>query len=251
MALKDNDAGDRPARARGRGVRTRDAAATREAILDAAEQLFAERGYAEASLEEIGTAAGVSRGTPNYFFGSKDGLYSAVLVRVSDVRESFLDEGFGRALAKLPVPPARPTRASLRSAIEEAVDVYCDFLTERPTFVQLMQREAVDGGRRLDAARTGAPAVHRMLTELLEQVSPTTASRRDIKQLQISFVALLMFPYSHADTLMKSLQLSPADARFIRERKRHVVDLLLCALSRGADHDGDGLKRRRSKAARG
>ena len=34
------------------------------------------------SLQEIGDAAGLSRGTPNYFFGSKQDLYVAVLERV-------------------------------------------------------------------------------------------------------------------------------------------------------------------------
>ena len=45
---------------------------TRELILDAAETLFAERGYEETSLADVGERAGVSRGTPGYFFGSKE-----------------------------------------------------------------------------------------------------------------------------------------------------------------------------------
>jgi len=215
------------------GVRIRDAARSREAILDAAERLFAERGYEGASLEEIGAAAGVSRGTPSYFFRSKEGLYDAVLVRVFEARESFLDERFRRALAKLPAPPAKPNRASLRAALEAAVDAYSAFLVERPTFVQLVQREAVAGGEHMDRVRRGAPAVHGMLVELLQRVSPRTASRRDVKQLLVSFVALLFFPQGHADTLMKSLELDPHDARFLRERKRHVVDLLISAINDG------------------
>ena len=48
----------------------RNATRSRAAILDAAERLFAERGYDATSLTEVGAAAGVSRGTPGYFFGS-------------------------------------------------------------------------------------------------------------------------------------------------------------------------------------
>ena len=54
---------------------------TREAILDAAERLFADQGYDVTSLSQVGQAAGVSRGTPGYFFGSKADLYRAVLER--------------------------------------------------------------------------------------------------------------------------------------------------------------------------
>ena len=63
--------------------RERNPARTRAAILDAAEQLFADQGYDATSLTEVGTAAGVSRGTPGYFFGSKADLYQAVLDRCS------------------------------------------------------------------------------------------------------------------------------------------------------------------------
>jgi len=63
-------------------VRRRDAAASRRAILDAAEQLFAQRGYDRASLGEIGRRAGVSAALPAYFFGCKEALYAAVLDRL-------------------------------------------------------------------------------------------------------------------------------------------------------------------------
>src|SRR3954452_715460 len=59
--------------------RTRDAARSRRAILDAAEEPFAREGYDAASLARIGEAAGVSRASPSYFFGSKEELYRAML----------------------------------------------------------------------------------------------------------------------------------------------------------------------------
>ena len=60
--------------------RERNPARTRAAILDAAEKLFAGKGFDATSLNDVGTAAGVSRGTPGYFFGSKEELVRAVLV---------------------------------------------------------------------------------------------------------------------------------------------------------------------------
>jgi AcrR family transcriptional regulator len=54
---------------------------TKIAILDAAERLFAARGFDATSLRDINSAAGVNLAAVNYHFGSKDGLIQKVLER--------------------------------------------------------------------------------------------------------------------------------------------------------------------------
>ena len=54
---------------------------TVERILDAAEQLFAEKGFAETSLRLITGKAGVNLAAVNYHFGSKKSLIQAVFTR--------------------------------------------------------------------------------------------------------------------------------------------------------------------------
>jgi len=54
---------------------------TRERLLDAAERLFAERGFKRASVREITAAAGCNLAAVNYHFGSKRALYRAVFSR--------------------------------------------------------------------------------------------------------------------------------------------------------------------------
>ncbi len=54
---------------------------TVERILDAAEQLFAEKGFAETSLRLITSKAGVNLAAVNYHFGSKKALIQAVFTR--------------------------------------------------------------------------------------------------------------------------------------------------------------------------
>lgn len=53
---------------------------TRAQLLDVAGRLFAERGYLGTSSKDICLAAGVNMAAVNYHFGSRDGLYGAVLV---------------------------------------------------------------------------------------------------------------------------------------------------------------------------
>lgn len=55
--------------------------ATRERILDAAERLFAEHGFAGTSHRQITAEAGVNLAAVNYHFGSKDELFLAAVLR--------------------------------------------------------------------------------------------------------------------------------------------------------------------------
>lgn len=57
-----------------------DAAATARRILEIATAHFSERGYAAASVDDIATAAGVTRGAVYHHYASKPGLFSAVAV---------------------------------------------------------------------------------------------------------------------------------------------------------------------------
>ncbi|REK18191.1 MAG: TetR/AcrR family transcriptional regulator [Planctomycetota bacterium] len=64
------------------GHRTRDPEATRAAVLEAAERLFAEKGFANTSLRDISTASGVSHPLIHHHFGSKQELHQAVKRRL-------------------------------------------------------------------------------------------------------------------------------------------------------------------------
>ncbi len=54
---------------------------TKGRILDAAQSLFAQRGFDAVSLRDITAAAGVNVAAVNYHFGSKEGLIEALLMR--------------------------------------------------------------------------------------------------------------------------------------------------------------------------
>ena len=61
--------------------RGRDATETKDRLLDAAERLFAERGFIGTSIRAVTQAAGVSVSAANYHFGSKQALLAATYGR--------------------------------------------------------------------------------------------------------------------------------------------------------------------------
>jgi AcrR family transcriptional regulator len=69
----------------------------REQILHAANELFAERAYDEVSIEDIATAAGVTRGLVHHYFGGRNDVYIALLERLGAQREQQLRPPVGRS----------------------------------------------------------------------------------------------------------------------------------------------------------
>jgi AcrR family transcriptional regulator len=65
-----------------------ESAQTRERLLDAAEKLFAERGFRSASVRDITREASCNIASVNYHFGGKSNLYREVFLRrLRDLRE--------------------------------------------------------------------------------------------------------------------------------------------------------------------
>lgn len=81
-----------------------DQRSTREHLLDAAERLFAERGFYGTSLADICGEVGIAKSSLLHHFSSKNDVYAAVLERVADelngiVEVSLAAEGDARGKA--------------------------------------------------------------------------------------------------------------------------------------------------------
>lgn len=115
---------------------TRRGAATADRILDAAEAVFAERGYAGASLRDVAHGVGVRIPSLYNHFAGKEALYAAVLER-----------GLGPVLAILSGSVAAGPRTSGDS--HEVVRRVMALLAQRPSLPRLVLHETLSGGQRL------------------------------------------------------------------------------------------------------
>jgi len=111
---------------------------TRKRLLDTAETLFAERGFAAASVRDITSAAGCNLGAVNYHFGGKRNLYRQV---------------FGRRLAALrgqrvaSIEAARARADSLEAVLAAFADAFLRPLVPRGrgrSVLDLLLREMLD-----------------------------------------------------------------------------------------------------------
>jgi len=106
---------------------------TRSAILAAAENLFAEQGYAAAKLEDVADKLRLTRAALFYYFRDKQSLYDAMLA-----------DAFG-ALAKRLEEVLASEGKSITERIELAAGAWVDALVARPTLARLILRIVADG----------------------------------------------------------------------------------------------------------
>lgn len=108
-------------------------AARERQMLDVAEQVFAERGYRAASMDEIAERCGVSKPMLYDYFGSKDGLLTAAIARA----RTELYETTRAAMAGAAGPEDVLWRGML---------AYFEFMDSRTrTFAMLLQEPAAAG----------------------------------------------------------------------------------------------------------
>lgn len=200
----------------------RHAARSREVILTAAGELFAEHGYASTTMQEVGARAGFSRGTPAYFFGSKQRLYHAVLERA-----------FTRANQALVDARAQADKTGVTGvdAFRHALEAYIDFLVDQPHFVRLVEWEALRHGAGLGQTAPHLEMAMTALEQMGEALSDQLPIGFDLTQLMLSVAGLCWFPIAHRETLGKVLGVDALSRAFVEARKEHLMELVMNGIS--------------------
>ena len=99
-----------------------DALATRHTLLDAAEQVFAERGVSRTSLNDIAVAAGTTRGAIYWHFKDKAALFNAMMERVTlPLEDTLACAGQASDEDSTPSAPLTRMRAAFLNALHKTV----------------------------------------------------------------------------------------------------------------------------------
>lgn len=142
---------------------------TRQRLLDAAEQLFCERGVARTSLQDIAQAAGATRGAVYWHFQDKADLFKSMLERVTLPLEQALMQSVE------PDPAGLSPLARLVEALLAALEVTVRDPQVRRVFeIATHKVEYVDG--LLAVAQHRIEVTHRLL-QAIEQALRLDAER--------------------------------------------------------------------------
>jgi AcrR family transcriptional regulator len=156
------------------GIRQRKKADTRRALVDAASELFAERGVQATTMDDIAQAAGMSRTSVFNYFGHKEMILCEIGAR-------YVREIAGPLRAGEPRDPGR--------AFAEITDALAELATREPALIAAVARETThpDPERRRCALETMgySELVNEMLDSFAEQGALRHPEYRDSYSSQI------------------------------------------------------------------
>ena len=198
-------------------------AANRARIVEAAIDEFAARGFKGASMDAIAARTHTTRALINYYFGSKEKLYIAVLEQVyGEIREA---EG---RLDLDHLPPAE--------AMRRIVEFTYRYYLAHEGFVRLVVAENQARGRHLKkskAMRTLNRPIIERIARVIERGQAQRLFRPDVDPIEIhkSIAALGMFNVTNRYTFGAIFQREMGAKGDVARRCRFVGDMILSYLT--------------------
>jgi AcrR family transcriptional regulator len=138
-------------------------------IVEAAGQLFGERGYDNARLDEIAAAAGVTKPILYRHFDSKQALYLALLERHRDDLSSF--------------PRYLPAHGPAGQRVRGVLEIWLDYVESHSYAWQMLFRDS-GGGEEIKAFRLEVHARAReVLAAVIAELSERSVPHRELEPL--------------------------------------------------------------------
>ncbi|MGD8394717.1 MAG: TetR/AcrR family transcriptional regulator [Candidatus Eiseniibacteriota bacterium] len=186
-------------------------------LLDAADEVFAESGFAGATTAAIAERAGVTKALVHYYYRNKETLHRAVLERYKDRVSSLLLEDLDRRAPE--------------DALTVCIRRYCSFLARHPRYVRLIQYNALEDTCELSKL----PMFRRLIEETtaaLERGMRLGVFRQiDARRLLVSIDALCSYYFEHEKEIRKLWDLDANDHdHSVNDHIEHVIELLMHAI---------------------
>lgn len=190
--------------------------AARAKILEAAEALFAERGFTGTAVRDIANKAGVTGAMIHYYFGNKEGLYQAVLATVAlKVRDTFAQ--------------IASQQDSTRERLTRLVEAYAAYVLSHPNLARILYREMLAGGQHLrQMAGKYATANYTMVRDAIaEGVRRGELRELDIDLAPVSLLGMVAVFQFLRPIVSTVLGKQDYDDQFIKRIAQHTVELFL------------------------
>jgi AcrR family transcriptional regulator len=210
---------------------------TRQRLLDAAARLFADRGYADTTVQQIVAGARANIAAVNYHFGSKEQLYVETLRYCRR-----------RARGAVPLDPALPPRA----VIDQFVASFMAQLASHDAaglYSRLMMREMAEPTRALDElVRSDMRPAFEALVQAIEAYAGGTLTRARAELCALSVSAECLFYHQNQAVVLRMLQRPKFTPAFVDTLREHVLETVY-AIIRQAAGSGDPTAAREAAAA--
>jgi TetR/AcrR family transcriptional regulator len=193
---------------------------SRERILSAALDEFAERGLAGARVDHIAARAGINKAMIYYHFDSKEALYDHILRALIEAAVADLTQGVTETMA-------------LEEALRTMARYHARGLRANDKESRIFLRELAAGGERIQSIipnLAGKEELQAMIVRLMEDGKRAGKYRNvDARQAIISFVGMSVF-YLIVAPIVNQVWGIEDEGQFIEQRIEAIVDLFMHGL---------------------
>jgi TetR/AcrR family transcriptional repressor of nem operon len=193
---------------------------SRDKILDAAEGLFARRGYAAVGLRELAEVVGLGKSSLFHHFESKPQLYAAVSARIL----KRIDGCVERSLA---------AGGSAVHRLERLVDDLIDLLAAQPADARLLLRSLFEDDdlpgetpEEIESKGTLANIMSSISAVLREGMDAGQFRTVHVPHLLLTLIGQVVFPFASREFGADILGKDPFEPGEVKRRKRELRDLL-------------------------
>lgn len=195
-------------------------------ILQAADELFGERGYDGVSIRDVTERAGVTKALVFYYFRSKEALFQRVLERYYEAHRAALE---GSAASGLPP----------RERLHGVVDAYLDFIAGNLRYPRLVQREVASRSAHLGLVQQGLAPLLLWTEHTLSQLAPATGPLA-ARHFFVTFSGAVINFFTYGPALAPLWSADPLSDAGIAERRAHLHWLVDTVIDRLIADGGGG-----------
>lgn len=193
---------------------------TEQAILEAAEELFLEQGFAQTTTKQIAQRAGCNQALLHYYYRTKDNLFEQIFEEKAQfIATHFLD--------------INSTAQTLEERISQMVELHFELFRKNPRLVPFLLKEVLSDPVRvapiLDKIKQYMVKIFGKIDEALhEEIEKGAARPVSTLNVILTLVSLDMAPFIIAPVLQRVLDLTDEQLdEQLDKRKPEVVEILL------------------------
>lgn len=195
---------------------------SKAAILLAAENEFAEKGFWGARVDEIAKQSDLNKRMIYAYFGDKEGLYNQVLQHAYSKMEEIENKLVLKNLEGIEL-------------VKNIISTYFDFLYNNPNFVNILMWENLNKGdnlKRLENSVIKRKTISYFINAIEQGKCDGTFSKKiDSYQIVLSMITTCFANFSNQYTLSQLFNTDLTDKKIIEQRKQHTTELILSYLT--------------------